>query len=314
MTIKNIIGLIFDNYLDELYGFYSFSQYFNHYPMPRTGNDKIPNEIICILKILGLPNMKTYHDLYDAIINPITRDKLSDDSFLQLLGISDDDLIRASKINDFGADYGFFNKQRFSKDLMKALSGKQADTNNHIITMIAGIDGTCMPGWLIKPVLLLDYSNKINYLNCKNSIISNNAYEWLITNMNTSMAMLEEGNWNANTIRTLYKNIIDDNDNYYYHHLSSMISLILLNAYDKNDTTLYANALLTALFVRIAFIELHQPEYVDNHIHNFNSLFNNYDNLMTIVLFICNQLAPNIDKPIEFITELVKVNIQDMLK
>ena len=132
--------------------------------------------------------------------------------------------------------------------------------------------------------------------------------------MNTSMAMLEEGNWNANTIRTLYKNIIDDNDNYYYHHLSSMISLILLNAYDKNDTTLYANALLTALFARIAFIELHKPEYVDNHIHNFNSLFNNYDNLMTIVLFICNQLAPNIDKPIEFITELVKANIQDMLE
>ena len=309
MTIKNILGLIFDNYLDELRGFYSFLQDFNAYPMPRTGNDKIPNEIICILKILGLPNMKTYLDLYNALINPITRDKLSDDSFLQLLGISDDDLIRASKINDFCYKYDFFNKQRFSKDLMEALSGKQADTNNHIITMIAGIDGTCMPGWLIKPVLLLDYSNKINYLNCNNSIISNNAYEWLITNMNTSMAMLEEGNWNANTIRTLYKDMIDDHNNYYYHHLPSMISLILLNAYDKNDTALYANALLTALFVRIAFIELHKPEYVDNH----NSLFNNYDNLMTIVLFICNQLAPNIDKPTEFITELVKANIQDML-
>jgi len=309
MTIKNILGLIFDNYLDELYGFYSFLQDFNAYPMPRIGNDKMPSEIIRILKILGLPNMKTYLDLYDAIINPITRDKLSDDSFLQSLGISDDDLIRASKINDFDSNYDFFNKQRFSKDLMKALSGKQADTNNRIITMIASIDGTCMPGWLIKPVLLLDYSNKINYLNCNNSLISNNAYEWLINNMNTSMAMLEEGNWNANTIRTLYKDIIDDHNNYYYHHLPSMISLILLTAYDKNDTNLYANALLTALFVRIAFIELHKPEYADSH----NSLFSNYDNLMTIVLFICNQLAPNIDKPIEFITELVKSNIQDML-
>lgn len=316
-SLKDISELIFDNYLDELGGFYLFihpDMDNNNY---RIQNDKVPNEIICILKIIGLSNIKTCLDLYNVIINPATRDKLSDDNFLQVLGISDDDIINANEINDYHSMNN--NKSHLVRNLMKLLSGKHAETNNHIIASIAGIDGTSMPGWLIKPTLLLDYIDKIDYLNRNRSLISNNAYEWFITNMNTSMVMLEEGTWDANVIMMLIKRafvgIPTDDDNNYYHHLPPIaISRILLTAYDKNDTKLYANALLTALFIRIVFIELIKPEYNDNYIDNVNSLFTDYDNLRTILLFICNQLAPNIDKPIEFIRELVKVNIQNMLK
>lgn len=315
--INNMLKLIFTNYIDELSGFYFFIQDFDksHATLISRKNDKIPSEIICILKILGLSNIKTYLDLYDAIINPITRDKLSDDNCLELLfhGISDDDIIKANEINA----YTYIGKSALIKDLMIRVSGKHAETNNHVIASIAGIDGTRMPGWLIKPTLLLDYINKIDDFYRNQSLISNNAYEWFIANMNTSMVMLEEGTWDANVIMMLindaFANINIDDDDYYYFS-SRTISRILLTAYDKNDTKLYANALLTALFLRIVFIELNKPEYSDNYVDNIKSLFTNYDNLRTILLFICNQLAPNIDKPIEFIRELVKVNIQNMIK
>lgn len=214
-------------------------------------------------------------------------------------------------------DSNSINKSLLVKKLMESVSYYDYDgNNNHIITMIARINDNSMPGWLIKPTLLLDYisNNEIDYSDNKSKrLISNDACEWLITNMNDSMLALQAGACNAGLTAVLIKNAYDFIINYNkpYQLALNAISNILMTAYNMKDTNLYANALVAALFMKIAFIELNkvnENDYIDNMIF----LFSDYKNLKTISEFISSELAPNLDKPIEFINELIKVNIQDM--
>lgn len=317
-SYKNILSLIENNYKYELKGLYYFlSDY--HYNQEPT--DKLPNSIDLAFKALGLSHVSTCMDLYKFINNDDTRYQLSDDNIIAKLlhGITTDYIIKADKINSNDSDS--INKASLVENLMKSASYHDYDgTNNHIITMIADIDDNSMPGWLIKQILLLDYinNNDINYSNNKsNRLISNDACEWLIANMNASMLSLKTEACNAGLaailIKDAYDFIINNNVRPYQLPLTA-ISNILMTAYNIKDTNLYANALVAALFMTMAFIELNKMNDNKDYIDNMNFIFSDYKNLKAISEFISSELAPNLDKPIEFITELVKVNIQDMLK
>lgn len=315
-SYKSILSLIEDNYKYELEGLHYFLSGYNYNTEP---TDKLPDNIDLAFKALGLSHVNTCIDLYKFINNDDTRYQLSDDNIIVKLlhGITTDYIIRANKMNS--NDSNSINKSLLVKKLMESVSYYDYDgNNNHIITMIARINDNSMPGWLIKPTLLLDYisNNEIDYSDNKSKrLISNDACEWLITNMNDSMLALQAGACNAGlTAMLLIRNAYDliMNRNKPYELALNAISNILMTAYNMKDTNLYANALVAALFMKIAFIELNkvnENEYIDK----MNFIFSDYNNLKTISEFISSELAPNLDKPIEFINELVKVNIQDMI-
>lgn len=225
-----------------------------------------------------------------------------------------------AKNNDFISEFND-TQSDLEHELLRAISSERSDANNHIITSIAGIDDTRMPGLLIKPILLLDY---IYHYKKYTNIISNDACEWLITNMNDSMLALKAGACNAGLTAVLIKNAYDfifNNNEFIYninepHQLLRVFSRMLMTAYNMKDTNLYANTIVASVFIKIVFIELNKVNYNDDYdyIDKMDALFSEYKNLKTTSEFISSELSHNLDKPIEFINELVKVNIQDILE
>lgn len=135
------------------------------------------------------------------------------------------------------------------------------------------------------------------------------------------MLALKAGACNTVIIALLIKNSYDfifNNNDFIYninepHQLLRVFARMLMTSYNMKDTNLYANTIVASLFIKIVFIELNKSNDSD-YIFNMDAIFSDYEGLKTTSEFISSELAPNLDKPIEFITELIKVNIQDMIK
>lgn len=273
-------------------------------------NDKLPDEVINMLITTGIQNVNTCIDLYKFLDDDKTATQLSDTGWFNRMsyGLTVDDILDSFVISD---RFNGKSKSDVLEDIvgdMMFSASENADFS--ILKRINSIDTSCLPGSILKPILIADF------ITCADAD-STSEFNWLINNMNAAYNIL------TNTTKSCNPSIVSMMLQYELDHMADKLNdnylgYIMASAYEINDVNMYANAIITALFIRIFLTEI---------LGKFDKLRNDSDlrcnllicisdyngNLKHITEFICNQLADNIDKPIEFIRELIISDMQDIM-
>lgn len=273
-------------------------------------NDKLPSEVINMLTTTGIQNVNTCLDLYKFLNDDKTSYQLSDTGWFNRMsyGLTVDDIMDSFIISDRFTGH---SKSAILEDIvgdMMISASENADFS--ILKRINSIDTSCLPGSILKPILIANFITSANDVN-------NSEFNWLIDNMDAAYNIL------TNTTEACNPSIVSMMLQYEFDKMAdklddSYLEYIMASAYEMNDVNMYANAIITALFIRIFLTEI---------LSKFDKLRNDSDlrynllvcisdyngNLKHITEFICNQLADNIDKPIEFIRELIISDMQDIM-
>lgn len=275
-------------------------------------NDKLPNEVINMLTTTGIQNVNTCLDLYKFLDDDKTATQLSDTGWFTKMsyGLTVDDIMKSFVISN---RFNGMSKNDALTDIvgnMMISAGDKADFS--ILKRINSIDTSCLPGSILKPILINDFI-------AGTDANSASAHNWLINNMNAAYDILT----NTTTAKTCSPSIVSMMLQYEFDNMAdnlydSNLECIMASSYEINDVNMYANAIITALFLRILLVEIlsKYDKLRDNSNLRYNMMISMiyYDgNLKHITEFICNQLADNIDKPIEFIRELIISDMQDII-
>lgn len=271
-------------------------------------NDKLPNEVINMLTTTGIQNVNTCLDLYKFLDDDKTATQLSDTGWFTKMsyGLTVDDIMKSFVISD---RFTGMSKNDALTDIvsnMMTSAGDKADFS--ILKRINSIDTSCLPGSILKPILINDFI-------AGTDVNSASAHNWLINNMNAAYDNITAKTCSPSIVSMMLQYEFDNMaDNLY----DSNLECIMASSYEINDVNMYANAIITALFLRILLTEIlsKYDKLRDDSNLRYNMMISMiyYDgNLKHITEFICNQLADNIDKPIEFIRELIISDMQDII-
>jgi len=271
-------------------------------------NDKLPNEVINMLTTTGIQNVNTCLDLYKFLDDDKTATQLSDTGWFTKMsyGLTVDDIMKSFVISN---RFTGMSKNDALTDIvsnMMTSAGDKADFS--ILKRINSIDTSCLPGSILKPILINDFI-------AGTDANSASAHNWLINNMNAAYDNITAKTCSPSIVSMMLQYEFDNMaDNLY----DSNLECIMASSYEINDVNMYANAIITALFLRILLTEIlsKYDKLRDDSNLRYNMMISMiyYDgNLKHITEFICNQLADNIDKPIEFIRELIISDMQDII-
>ena len=271
-------------------------------------NDKLPDEVINMLTTTGIQNVNTCLDLYKLLDDDKTATQLSDTGWFTKMsyGLTVDDIMKSFVISD---RFNGMSKNDALTDIvgnMMISAGDKADFS--ILKRINSIDTSCLPGSILKPILINDFI-------AGTDANSASAHNWLINNMNAAYDNITAKTCSPSIVSMMLQYEFDNMaDNLY----DSNLECIMASSYEINDVNMYANAIITALFLRILLTEIlsKYDKLRDNSNLRYNMMISMiyYDgNLKHITEFICNQLADNIDKPIELIRELIISDMQDII-
>lgn len=271
-------------------------------------NDKLPNEVINMLTTTGIQNVNTCLDLYKFLDDDKTATQLSDTGWFTKMsyGLTVDDIMKSFVISN---RFTGMSKNDALTDIVSSMmksAGDKADFS--ILKRINSIDTSCLPGSILKPILINDFIDGAD-------VNSASAFNWLINNMNAAYDNITAKTCSPSIVSMMLQYEFDNMaDNLY----DSNLECIMASSYEINDVNMYANAIITVLFLRILLTEIlskyDKLRYDSNLRYNMMISMIYYDgNLKHITEFICNQLADNIDKPIEFIRELIISDMQDII-
>lgn len=271
-------------------------------------NDKLPNEVINMLTTTGIQNVNTCLDLYKFLDDDKTATQLSDTGWFTKMsyGLTVDDIMKSFVISN---RFTGMSKNDALTDIVSSMmksAGDKADFS--ILKRINSIDTSCLPGSILKPILINDFIDGTD-------VNSASAFNWLINNMNAAYDNITAKTCSPSIVSMMLQYEFDNMaDNLY----DSNLECIMASSYEINDVNMYANAIITVLFLRILLTEIlskyDKLRYDSNLRYNMMISMIYYDgNLKHITEFICNQLADNIDKPIEFIRELIISDMQDII-
>lgn len=271
-------------------------------------NDKLPSEVINMLTITGIQNVNTCLDLYKFLNDDKTSYQLSDTGWFNRMsyGLTVDDILDSFIISDRFTGQSKNDALTDIVSNMMISAGDKADFS--ILKRINSIDTSCLPGSILKPILINDFI-------AGTDANSASAHNWLINNMNAAYDNITAKTCSHSIVSMMLQYEFDNMaDNLY----DSNLECIMASSYEINDVNMYANAIITALFLRILLVEIlsKYDKLRDNSNLRYNMMISMiyYDgNLKHITEFICNQLADNIDKPIEFIRELIISDMQDII-
>lgn len=271
-------------------------------------NDKLPNEVINMITTTGIQNVNTCLDLYKFLDDDKTATQLSDTGWFTKMsyGLTVDDIMKSFVISN---RFTGMSKNDALTDIVSSMmksAGDKADFS--ILKRINSIDTSCLPGSILKPILINDFIDGAD-------VNSASAFNWLINNMNAAYDNITAKTCSPSIVSMMLQYEFDNMaDNLY----DSNLECIMASSYEINDVNMYANAIITVLFLRILLTEIlskyDKLRYDSNLRYNMMISMIYYDgNLKHITEFICNQLADNIDKPIEFIRELIISDMQDII-